>query len=73
MNRKDMADTPRTQEMLVKLGFPESTSKFAEHARQLERELNDALERLHKIDSGFKRLYDIEKSFDDELDSEVGP
>ncbi len=36
-------DTPRVNEMLIKLGFPESKSQFAELARQLERELNEAI------------------------------
>ena len=33
-----MSDTPKTDAMLVKLGAPGSTSKFAEHARQMERD-----------------------------------
>lgn len=40
------ADTPRVSKMLISLGFPDSTSRFAELARQLERELNQALTEL---------------------------
>jgi hypothetical protein len=42
-----MSDTPRTDAWLVKLGAVGSTSKFAEHARQLERELNAANAKLN--------------------------
>lgn len=38
-----MNDTPRTEALLIKLGCPKSTTQFAEFARQLERELADAV------------------------------
>jgi hypothetical protein len=34
-----MSDTPRTDALLSSLGAAGSTARFAEHARQLEREL----------------------------------
>ena len=57
-------NTPRTEDLLRKIGAIDSTTQFAQHARQLEREVQEltaALERL--LDESIipsERISDIE-------------